>query len=188
MELKGDEIWKDIQNYEGLYRISNYGNLMSLDRVINRNNNLYNRKSKILKKSVDSTGYEIIGLTKDSKTKSYKVHRLVGIHFIDNNNDKPCINHKDGNKLNNHIDNLEWSTYSENTKHAIINKLSNPKFPVLKGESNGNSLLTQEQVNEIREKYIPFKYSVKKLSLEYNVSESCIYHIINNTSWKENVK
>lgn len=97
------EIWKDIPNYEGLYQVSNIGNV----KILNANGD------KILKKSI-SSGYYCVGL----KGKLYYVHKLVAFAFIPNPNNLPLINHKDGNKQNNNINNLEWCTYSHNTKEA----------------------------------------------------------------------
>ena len=83
--------------------------------------------------------------------------------------------------------NLEWCTNSQNHIHASKNGLNKLHLHrvAYSGEENGRSLLTKEQVLEIKQKYIPYKYSAKKLAKEYNVSESCITHILNNTSWKE---
>lgn len=183
------EIWKDVKDYEGLYQVSNLGNVKSLDRIVEtKNRKNYLRKGKVQKKSVNSFGYETVGFTVDNKTKIYRVHRLVALSFIENPENKPQINHIDGNKTNNNVNNLEWCTSSENQIHSVSTGLSNPSYPVLKGSKNGRSLLTEEQVVEIRNKYIPYKYSAKKLALEYNVSESCITHILNNTSWKNIAK
>ena len=105
------EEWKDIPNFNGLYQVSNNGN-------IKRTKDEY-----IFKKNKNSRGYRIITLTKDKKEYSLSVHRLVAEAFIPNPNNLPQINHKDGNKLNNKIENLEWCTQSENMKHAYKNKL-----------------------------------------------------------------
>jgi DNA invertase Pin-like site-specific DNA recombinase len=85
------------------------------------------------------------------------------------------------------MDNLEWCTNSQNHIHASKNGLNKLYLHrvAYSGEENGRALLTKEQVLEIKEKYIPYKYSAKKLAKEYNVSESCITHILNNTSWKK---
>lgn len=124
-----EEIWKDIIGYEGLYLISNFGNIKTTERIIFYPNSCYNksnkgvvRKEKLLKTSIKKR-YLSVTLSKD-KIKIYpSVHRLVAIHFIDNPENLPCVNHIDGNKHNNIYTNLEWCTYSENTKHAIKNEL-----------------------------------------------------------------
>lgn len=109
------EEWKDIKGYEGLYKISNHGRIKS--------NKHYN-KNKILKPIIKNRRYQEISLTKNNKKKSVKIHRLVALHFILNPDNKSQVNHKDGNKQNNHISNLEWVTASENMKHAYCNNLT----------------------------------------------------------------
>lgn len=101
------ETWKDIPNYEGIYQVSNLGNVKSL------------KKNITLKQFGDNYGYLQVILYKKYSRKTGKVHRLVGLAFIDNPEGKPQINHKDGNKHNNHVSNLEWMTNKENKKHAM---------------------------------------------------------------------
>lgn len=114
-----EEIWKDILNYEGLYQISNLGNVKSLG------NKHKHKNSIILKQTIDrKNGYLTVSLSKKGKMKMYRVHRLVANAFIDNFNNYPIINHKDGNKLNNCVDNLEWCTYKQNIIHSWENGLS----------------------------------------------------------------
>ena len=113
-----DEVWKDIEGYEGLYQVSNFGNIKSLPRIRHNGKGTYIQKEKLLKQTFTSTGYKKVELCKDGKRKGFKVHRLVAIAFIPNPDNKPEVNHIDGNKINNNIDNLEWVTSSENTIHA----------------------------------------------------------------------
>lgn len=101
------EIFKDIKGYENLYKISNYGNVKSL------------KNSIILKPAKNHRGYLHVALYKNNKTKAHRIHRLVAQAFISNPENKPQVNHKDGNKLNNCVDNLEWVTNGENQKHAF---------------------------------------------------------------------
>ncbi len=105
------EIWKDIADYEGLYQVSNYGNV----RRISRYGRKWVRNCKC-KKTRD--GYFESTLVKNSKPKSIRTHRLVAIAFCENPHNKKEVNHIDGNKRNNRADNLEWVTSSENQKHA----------------------------------------------------------------------
>lgn len=99
------EIWKDIKGYEGLYQISNFGNVKSV-------------KKKIIRKpSSIPKGYLRIGLFKGGKTKFFYPHRLVAEAFIPNPNNLPCINHKDNNTKNNRMENLEWCTYKYNNSY-----------------------------------------------------------------------
>ena len=129
-----DEVWKDVKGYEGLYQISNYGKLKSLERKykkVDRRTNkeyLYIQKERILKKRIDKKGYIHYDLNKDGITKEYKAHRLVAQAFIPNIYNKKQINHKDMNKLNNNVENLEWCTNSENQLHSYKNNLNRKNF------------------------------------------------------------
>ncbi len=116
------EIYKDIIGYEGLYQISNYGNVKSLSKTLRIGKNFRITKELIVKPVPNNKGYmrvKLRGLNIISKRKDFYVHRLVGIYFIENPENKPAINHKDGIKSNNHIDNLEWVTPLENSQHAV---------------------------------------------------------------------
>lgn len=101
------EIWRDIPGYEGLYKISNYGRIKSMyhDRVVTG--------------GTYPNGYRFIALSKDHIKRTYLVHRLVAITFINNPDNLPVVNHIDGNKQNNAVNNLEWVTQSYNVKHAV---------------------------------------------------------------------
>lgn len=101
------ETWKDAPGYEGLYKVSNLGNVYSLIR------------NKIMQGKIDKDGYREVILTKNKIKKTIKVHRLVALSFISNPNKKPQVNHIDRNKTNNNVNNLEWVTASENIKHTF---------------------------------------------------------------------
>lgn len=159
------EEWKDIIGYEGHYQISNWGRVYSVLR----------NKIRVLTYGL----YVQITLHKDGHRKIFLVHRLVGIHFIPNPQNKPEINHKDCNRHNNNDWNLEWVLPIENIAHSIVNGLQNPK-----GETNANSKLTEKDVIEIRKKYIPWKYSSSMLAREYNISIATIHRIVKRTNWK----
>lgn len=114
------EIWNSISGYEGLYEISNYGAVKSLSKVwISGNNRKCSHEGKLLNQFCDAVGYRFVGLYKDKKIKYLKVHRLVASAFCENIENKPQVNHKDGDKSNNYYENLEWCTAKENTQHAI---------------------------------------------------------------------
>lgn len=157
-----NEIWKDIDGYGGFYQVSNLGRIKSLAR---NTKNGHCKKDKILKNSVDKKGYVVAELRKDNKRKSYKVHRLVAETFIYNQYNKPQINHKDGNKQNNNVENLEWCTNSENQIHAYKNKLQHDTS-LLQFDLKGN--LIKEWTN------------TKEASEYYHVHQSRIYRCCKN--------
>ena len=123
------EIWKDINGYEGYYQISNKGNVRSVDRF----DGVHDRTGTVIKPNLKSNGYLQVGLRKHSQRKYIGVHRLVAIHFIDNPENKPQVNHIDGNKQNNTVENLEWVTAKENQQHATRIGL---RDNMLKGEKH----------------------------------------------------
>lgn len=112
---KGDEnlieIWKDVTGYEGLYQVSNTGKVKTLQKQVGRK-----EAEKIMKPSVIWTGYLRIGLRKNGKSKNTYIHRIVAQEFIENPEHKPIINHKNGNRQDNRVENLEWCTFGENSK------------------------------------------------------------------------
>jgi len=182
------ETYKGVIGYETFYQVSNFGNVRSLDRIVTKSNGTsYKRKGKLCIQSKSNLGYMTVGFTVNNVKVNKYVHRLVAEAFITNMNNYPQVNHIDCDKTNNRMYNLEWCTNSQNHIHASKNGLNKLHLHrvAYSGEENGRALLTKKQVLEIKQKYIPYKYSAKKLAKEYNVSESCITHILNNTSWKE---
>ena len=114
------EIWHPCAGYETHYEVSNLGNVRSIERMVNNRVNTGLRKSpqKLLKQGKSKSGYLIVSFCIDGVKSNQTVHRLVARAFISNESNKPQVNHKDGNKHNNHIDNLEWMTRSENGLHS----------------------------------------------------------------------
>ncbi len=164
------EIWRDVIGYEGLYQVSNLGNVKSLG-------NEFSRKERLLKLSFQSKGYLTVVLQKDAKRKMVLVHRLVAEHFILNIYNKPQVNHINGIKTNNRVENLEWVSHRENLDHAINNDLT------LKGEKNKKSKLKDVDVIEIHS-LLQKGTTTKELSETYNVSYSTIDGIRTNKYWK----
>lgn len=167
-----EEIWKDIIGYEGLYQISNLGNVKSLPRK-------HSPKNKILKPSLNNKGYLIIKLCKNKKHNQKKMHRLIASAFIPNPENKPQINHIDCVKTNNSIPNLEWCTAKENIVHAEKNKLL--YHPT--GSDQWMSKLSEKDVLNIRLEYSSRVFGYNKLAKKYNVSRMTIRDIIKRRSW-----
>ena len=118
------EVWKDVVGYEGLYQVSNFGNVKSLGKEIApKNRTPYWREGKMCKQFKSKFGYMIMTLTVNNKKVNKYVHRLVAEAFIINLENKPQVNHIDGNKENNSVYNLEWCTNSENMIHGFKNGL-----------------------------------------------------------------
>jgi hypothetical protein len=118
------EIWLPVIGYEGYYEVSNYGKVKTCKkahRIVNRygHETTYEAEEKLLKVSITRPGYARVTLCVNKHPKTYSVHRLVLIAFEPNVKNLPQINHKDGNKLNNHLDNLEWCDQSHNIQHAF---------------------------------------------------------------------
>jgi len=160
------ENWKEIKDFEG-YEVSDNGRVRSLSTV-------KGMWGKVLEPLIAGRGYFRVALRKNNKPHFKSIHRLVAEYFIPNPENKPQVNHKDGDKSNNHKDNLEWCTYRENINHAIDNGLSSV------GERNGNSKLTKDQVLEIRDSRLTYK----ELAELYGVHKSTINRIKNNKGWK----
>lgn len=125
MELYRDhlnETWKDIPGYEGYYQASNRGNIRSLHREIAQKSHKHyyvrTMKGKIIQPRLQNSNYYIVWLSMYGKRHPILVHRLVAETFIENPDNSPCINHKNGVKTDNRIENLEWCSYSENIKHS----------------------------------------------------------------------
>lgn len=110
--------WRDIENYEGLYRVSEWGDVMSLQ----------GGKKKLLKQNKDRYGYPQVNLSKNSEVRTCKVHRLVATAFCEGAGEFPEVNHKDEDKTNNHYDNLEWCTGEYNLRYGTKNKRTAEKL------------------------------------------------------------
>lgn len=135
-----EEIWKDIAGYCGLYEVSNLGRVCALQKTKRgRNGFTHTSKAKVLKGHVNKFGYIKVILTKNGERKDFLVHRLVADAFIDNPLDKPCINHKDENKTNNVVDNLEWCDTNYNLNYGTRNeRISKSKLkPIVIIDNNG---------------------------------------------------
>ena len=126
-----EEIWKDIEGYEGLYQVSNMGRVRSLDHTILSRNRFgeshFTYRGRILKLGYNLSGYKRAVLAVRNSHKHVQVHRLVAEAFIPNPENKETVNHIDGNKENNCVNNLEWTTIRENINHAVKTGLHSHK-------------------------------------------------------------
>lgn len=125
--------WKDIKGYEGYYQVSDTGLVRSLDRYVTSSNGVTRLlRGNVMKQTLayaEGRGYTyyVVNLRKNCTANVSQVHRLVAEAFIPNIDNLPTVNHKDGNKANNNVSNLEWASYSENNTHALVNKLRYPR-------------------------------------------------------------
>ncbi len=142
---------RDVKGYEGLYYVTDTGEVWSYDReyTIPIHNIKKIRKGRKIKTSKGTNGYLSISLCKNGIVESFSHHRLVAFHFIKNPLKKPQVNHKNGIKTDNRAENLEWMTAKENSFHAFKTGLS--KVPMFKGEQIGTSKLKQEDILKIRQ-------------------------------------
>lgn len=146
-----DEIWKDINGYEGYYQVSNLGRVKSLDRLVNsKNNSKRLSKGYLLKQVQDKYGYLKVCLSIKHKHKSKFVHRLVAEAFIENPDNLPVINHKDENPSNNNVSNLEWCTVGYNNTYGtrIERVFKNQKKQVYQYNVNGELVGLYESIKD----------------------------------------
>jgi hypothetical protein len=170
-----EEIWKDIAGYEGLYQVSNLGNIMSFQNKTPKSNKAI---SKLLKPALSPRYYQVDLCLKGKKRRAI-VHREVAIAFIPNPLNKPCVNHINGIRTDNRVENLEWCTSSENRIHAFETGLAK----VLHGINHGMCKLTNEQVLKIRELSLSGMSSYKIAKEIEIVSPKQIRNIISRKRW-----
>lgn len=141
-------MWKPIKGYEGYYEVSDYGQVRSLDRFdVRTDGNTYFHKGRTMKLTIEKgrgsegkrEGYAVVNLRTPGSSRTRQVHRLVAEAFIPNPSNLPTVNHKDGNKLNNVVSNLEWASYSDNNVHALTHRLRAPRGNAIQQiDGNGN--------------------------------------------------
>jgi len=165
------EVFKDVVGYEGVYQVSDKGTVKSLDRLSNTRWGLRTRKGVTLKQKINDGGYQCVHLRwKCEEKESWPpVHRLVAEAFIPNLDNKPTVNHKDGDKSNNTVDNLEWSTHQEQTVHAFKNNLMMVR---------GNTLYDDDFKESVKKYFSENSISIKKLGKLFNISETTASRIV----------
>lgn len=170
------ELWKDVRGYEGFYQVSSIGRVKSLERV-GYGGRIF--PERILKQNPDSYGYPFVGLHKNGQSKTRCVHRLVAEAFIPNPLHLKEVNHKDENKWNNHVLNLEWCTTKYNLTYGH-------RLDCARGERSHLHKLTSEQIEEIRAVCVKGdpEYGYSALGRKYGVSHTAIEWIVKRKSWK----
>ena len=179
------EIWMDVFGYEGHYKVSNLGKVQSLKRYVEKFDPRtdmqmsYLVKEHVLRLRIKGKGnYCYACLYKDKKRRDFLISRLVAKHFIPNPENKPEVNHIDGNKLNNSVDNLEWSTESENMQHAFLMGLNKGN----KGVNCGAAKLTEEKVKEII-LLLTEQQSQRGIAKLFEVSQGTVSQINREETW-----
>lgn len=182
-----EEIWKDIPGYEGFYKISSIGIVIGLERYGNMpaNNGLKIIKGRQIKGYICNHGYKEITLSKNGKREKFLLHRLLGMLFFPNPENKRTINHKDGNKLNNDLKNLEWATDSENLFHAYrlgLKKVTEDMKEKIRGENNNKAKLSVKDIIDIRAK---LAYGMRQIDIAkfYNITQGTVSDINREKTW-----
>jgi len=163
------EIWKDVVGYEGVYQVSSLGRVKSFQR--------YPVVGRILKPGKTTAGYLQVVLCRDGEQQHKLVHRLVAEAFLPRSPGNNEVNHKNGDKADNRVENLEWVTSSENRKHAI------ETLGTGLGSANGNSKLTDRKVHQIRKLYATGKHTLAELAKMFDVALSTIGRVVRGDSW-----
>lgn len=186
IEILGtEEVYLVVPGSGGAYEVSNFGNVRSLDRIVNHKNNRWGKPHKaqykgiLLKQKIDRYGYPCVCLFTDTKRRYTTVHRLVAEAFIENKENLPQVNHKDGDKLNNHVSNLEWVSARENVHHSIKMNLTNPA----RGEQLPHTAIDTITAKEIKTDLAVGKYSQAEIARKYGVSKNVIWRIKTGQTW-----
>jgi hypothetical protein len=164
------EIWKDIKGYEGLYQISNLGNIKSFKRY---------KEGKLLKPKFDKDGYREVGIRDSIGIRTFKrVHILVAKSFISNPNNYKFINHKDNNPSNNIVENIEWCSIEYNNKYRFTNGNASHK-----GSKSPVATITEDVAIEIYRLGHSGKYTEPELAKMFNTTRSIVNKIRLNITW-----
>lgn len=179
-----NEVWKDIPGYDGIYQVSNLGKIKICEHIIYTKENVLIKVKERIMKTYITRGYEQVILQKKGKTKHYQVHRLIAEAFIPNPHNKPQVNHINGIKTDNRIENLEWCTQRENQLHAYKNGLQKPQ----KGIENilSKSVLKIDFLGNVIKEYGSTMEAERETGLNHsNISRCCrgIYKQVGGYTW-----
>lgn len=172
------EQWKDIPEWSG-YQVSNCGSVRSY-RKGGKLGAYLTKTPKLKTIGISVWGYPEVRLWLNQDTKKFRIHRLVASVFIPNPSNLPEVNHKNGNKLDNSVSNLEWVSRSKNMTH-LYQEL---KSPTMRGEKNGHARLSSSQVRKIKEKWLTGQFRQQDIANQYAVSRTTINAIVNGYNWK----
>lgn len=162
------EIWKEVKGFEDCYEISNLGNLRTKERLVKHYKGGFRKyKAQVKKTRLNHKGYLRCNLKKDGKRYDFSVHRLVAIAFLKKDKERELVNHKNGIKTDNRLENLEWCTQEENVKHAVKTRLIKTK-------------LTDKEAMEIKNS----KLSNRKLAKQYGIDSTIVWRIKNGKAYK----
>lgn len=175
------EVWKPLPKYNNCYEVSNLGRVRSIKRLVKGSRgSLQIKPSVVLTPRTKANGYQSVHIRLDGTNSYPLVHRLVATVFLPNDNNLPQVNHKDGNKLNNRVENLEWCSASQNMKHA---------FELGLAPSGGRSHLAKLSFGEvlaIKSEYVRGSkdFGIVALARKYGISKSMISLIVREEKWK----
>lgn len=176
-----NETWEDVDGWEGKYQVSNLGRFKSLGRFKQIGaRGLKMMPSKILRQNTSKGYLTIIFYKNDDFRQKRQSHSVVAERFIPNPENKPQVNHKNGIKWDNRVENLEWATASENQRHALINGLR----AKAQGENSNLSKLTNDDIYKIRELYLTKKYRQCDLAKMFSMDLHSISNILLAKGWK----
>lgn len=178
-DLKCDEEWRDIEGYEGLYQISNYGKVKSFKHRV------HGSEGVILKPHIYTTKYSIYRLSdSNNDIKRITAHKLVAKAFIPNPKKYQEVNHKNGIKIDNRVDNLEWCTHQQNMVHAFTELYPN----IRQGSRNSRATITDDDALQIYKLAMKNERSYADIGKEYGVSKSIVGNIKAGKTWSHVTK